>query len=116
MDISLGKGSCSAFLGTWESSGSLGTGWSLPAQEHRHFSLLGDRTSLYLGHLLPPSEQDHIHPLGDKIPNYTSGVKIIACLETWAFLGSLGTRVLAKPLLWHPAGWVSPSSDTTALR
>uniref|UniRef100_A0A8D2MJV0 Nucleoporin 160 n=1 Tax=Zonotrichia albicollis TaxID=44394 RepID=A0A8D2MJV0_ZONAL len=68
MGISWGTGSCSAFWGTWESSGSLGTGWSLPAQEHRHFSLLGDRSPLYLGHLLPPQEQDHIHLLGGQGP------------------------------------------------
>lgn len=95
MGISLVTGSCSAFWGTWESSGSLGTGWSLPAQEHRHFSLLEDRSPLYLGHLQPPWEQDHICLLGDKTT---------ACLGTWASPGSLGTGGLTKPLLWHPVG------------
>lgn len=90
---------------------------NLPAQEQRHFSLLGDRNPLYLGHLLPPWEKDHIRLLGDKTPDYVSGDKITACLDTWASPGSLRTGALAKLLLWHPAGWVSPSSGTTdALR
>lgn len=67
-----------------------------------------------MGHLLPPWERDHIRLFGDKSPDSTPGDKIIsACLGTRASPGSLGTGALAKPLMWHPAGSVSPSPGTT---